>query len=276
MKYSVSNWIYGDEKLEKTLTRLSDLGYDGIEMKGEPEIYYEWKETKEKIDSYGLQTSSIAGIYPWPSERDLANPDPEMRRKAVDYVKKCVDFASCLEAPLVIVVPSSVAKTRPLVGREKEWKLAVDSVSDIARYAEDRGILIAVEPINRYETYLLNTAEQALRFIREVDSEPVKIMLDCFHMNIEESNPAGAIRISGENLIHLHIADSNRQSVGRGHTDFASIMKALKEIGYESYLAMEPLPPISDPYLAAKESPQNFDLYAKECIQHLREIERKI
>lgn len=276
LKYSISNWIYGDEPLERTLERLVKFKYDGIEIKGEPKIYDE-KKIRELLSSYNLEASSIAGMYPWlTNERDLANVDEKVRRRAVNYVKECLDFARDVEAPIVIVVPSAVAKTKPLGPLEKEWEWAVKSVTEAGKYAVDVGVLIAVEPINRYETYLVNNVDQALKFVNDVGIDNVKIMLDCFHMNIEETAPAASVRKAGRNLIHMHIADSNRKSVGRGHTDFKSIIRSLKDIHYTRYLAMEPLPPIADPYMAMKGlRPEEFlDLYAEECIQQLKFFER--
>ena len=278
MKYSVMNWIYGNEPIEKTLNRLSKLGYDGISIKGEPDQYDPTK-VRKLLEKYKLEAASIDGIYPWPTkERDLANPDERVRKRAVEYLRKCTDFASAVGAPLVVVVPSPVGKTKPLAPREKEREWAVESVRKVAEYALEKGIEVAVEPINRYETHLLNNAEQALEFAKEVAAENVKIMLDCFHMNIEEADPASAIRRAGRMLIHMHVADSNRQSVGRGHTDFKSILRALKEIGYERYLAMEPLPPLADPYdaLTKQVCPELFDIYAEECITGLKSIERTL
>jgi sugar phosphate isomerase/epimerase len=276
MKYSVMNWIYGDEPLEKTLERLSRLGYDGISLKGEPD-QYDPEATKQLVRRYGLEVASIDGIYPWPTdERDLSNPEERVRKRAVEYVNRCTDLAVAVGAPLVVVVPSPVGKTKSLATKQKEWEWAVESVKRVAEYALQKGIEVAVEPINRYETHLLNNCEQALEFVKEVAVENTKIMLDCFHMNIEEADPAAAVRRAGRMLIHMHVADSNRQSVGRGHTDFKAIMRSLKEIGYERYLAMEPLPPLADPYdaLTKQVCPELFDVYAKECIDNLKAIER--
>lgn len=156
MKYSISNWIYGDEPFEKTLERLTKFKYDGVEIKGEPGTY-DVKKVRELLRSYNLEASSVAGMYPWPTEeRDLANANEKVREKAVNYVKKCLDFARDVEAPLVIVVPSAVTKIKPLGPLNKEWGWAVESVREAGKYAMDVGILIAVEPINRYETYLIN------------------------------------------------------------------------------------------------------------------------
>ena len=288
MKYSISNWIYGDEPLRKTFERLHKYGYNGIELMGEPDVY-DVEEVRGLCEEFDLGVLSIAGMYPWPTEeRDLANPDPKVRERVVSYLKSCVDFAVALDAPLIIVIPSSVAKTSPVGDFEtegawveavqREWGYAVQSVKAAAAYAEEKGILLAVEPINRYETFLVNNVDQGLRFVSEVGSPAVKLHLDTFHMNIEERDPAEAIRRAGDLLINVHIADSNREAVERGHTDFRAIMRALKDIGYEGALAMEPLPPIPDPYIAVrmKRYKPLWDVYAEECIARLRQYEREV
>lgn len=278
MKYSISNWIYGEEPFEKSLQRLARFKYDGVEIKGEPEVY-DMRTVREFLERYDLEASSVCGMYSWPTEeRDLSNPDEKVRKRAVDYVKNLVDFAHGLGAPLIVVCPFCVAKTKPLAPLEDEWKWAVNSVKEAGTYAMERDVLLAIEPINRYETYLVNNANQALEFMRDVGLDSVKIMLDCFHMNIEEPDPAASIRRAGNNLIHVHVADSNRQSIGRGHTDFKSIVRSLKEIGYERYLAMEPLPPLADPLAARKGIPPSefLDLYAEECITQARFIEKVV
>ncbi len=288
MKYSVSNWIYGDEPLRETFERLKRYGYDGVELMGEPRLY-RGAEIRGLCREFGLQVLSIAGIYPWPTEeRDLANPDPEVRGRAVEYLRECVELAVDVGAPLIIVVPSAVAKTSPVghYGSEeewvaaaaREWNYALESVKTAAAYAEEKGIFLAIEPINRYETFLVNNVDQGLRFVSDVGSRAVKLHLDTFHMNIEEKDPAEAIRKAGELLVNVHIADSNRQAVGYGHTDFGAIVKALKEIDYQGALALEPLPPVPDPYIAArlKRYQHLRDLYAAECIIRLRQYEREV
>jgi len=288
MKYSISNWIYGEEPLRTTFERLARFGYDGIELKGEVQEY-DPREVKQLCREFSLDVLSIAGIYPWPTdERDLANPNPQVRDRAVKYLRDCVGFASSLGATLIIVVPSAVAKTTPVgdfeseeeweAAAEREWNYAVESVGTAATYAEEQEILLAVEPINRYETFLVNNVDQGLRFVSEVGSRAVKLHLDTFHMNIEEEDPAEAIRKAGELLINVHIADSNRQAVGYGHTDFGAIMEALKDIRYEKALALEPLPPVPDPYIAARLMRYRHlrDVYAEECIARLRQYEKVV
>jgi D-psicose/D-tagatose/L-ribulose 3-epimerase len=196
-----------------------------------------------------------------------------------------VDLASAVGAPLVVVIPASAGRTSPagdvsseeewVAAVEGEWNYAVESVRTAAAYAEQKGILLAVEPINRYESFLVNNVDQGLRFVSEVGSEAVRLHLDAFHMNIEEKDPAEAIRKAGRLLVNMHISDSNRQAVGYGHTDFEAIVKALKDINYQGPLTLEPVPPHPNALLAVdmeRYLPLR-DLYAQDSIAALRACE---
>lgn len=259
-----------------------------MELKGEPELYQPG-EVKKLCKRYNLSVLSIAGMYPWPTlERDIASQDEGVRKKAINYLQSCVDLASGVGAPMIVVVPSAVGKTSPLDNledeeewiqeKERAWNHAVLSVREAAKYALTKEILLAIEPINRYETFLVNTAEDGLRFVKDVNSSAVKVHLDVFHMNIEEVNPAEAIRRCGEFLINLHISDSNRMAVGDGHVDFKAIMHALKEIRYKWALTLEPVPPVPDPYIATRLKRYEYlrDKYAEQCISRLRKLEEEI
>jgi D-psicose/D-tagatose/L-ribulose 3-epimerase len=284
MKYSVSNWIYADEPLRVTFQRLRKYGYDGVELVGEPRRY-DTQEVKGLCQEFGLSVLSVLGWSIWPLERDLAHPEPQMRQKALKYATECVDLAVAVGAPLVVVIPASAGRTRPIgdvssgkawkEAMEREWGHAVESVRKAAAYAEQKGVLLAVEPINRFESFLVNNVDQGLRFVQEVGSEVVKLHLDTFHMNIEDNDPAEAIRKAGDLLVNVHISDSNRGPVGTGHTDFKATLRALKEIGYQGALTMEPVPPAPDAFMAI--SMEEFlplrDVYAEECITRLRYYE---
>jgi D-psicose/D-tagatose/L-ribulose 3-epimerase len=287
MKYSISNWIYAGEPLLVTFQRLQKYGYDGVELVGEPQRY-DIQEVKGLCQEFGLSVLSVLGWSIWPLERDLAHPDSQMRQKALQYAAECVDLAVAVGAPLVVVIPASAGRTSPIgqpdsgkawkEAMAREWDYAVESVKAAAAYAEERGVLIAIEPINRYESFLVNNVDQGLRFVQEVGSEVVKLHLDTFHMNIEDKDPAEAVRKAGALLINMHISDSQRGPVGHGHTDFVAIIRALEEINYQGALTMEPLPPIPDAFMAI--SMEEFlplrDVYAGECISRLRQYEREV
>lgn len=272
MIYSVSSWIFGSLPVETILEKLSALRYDAVELKGEPGDY-QLPRLRSLLKEHGLRVSSICGMYPGPSGlRDLAHPDQAERDRAVVYVQSCVDLAAEVGAPLVIVTPNPVGKTKPLALRQSELGWATDSVRTAGEYAARCGVALAIEPINRYETYLLNSAEQTLHFVRDVGLPSVKMMLDTFHMNIEDPEPGDTVRKCAGELIHLHVADSNRQSVGRGHFDFHSLVEALHQVRYRGALAMEPLPPLPDPYQAMQEgfAGETLESFLGECVERLK------
>ena len=135
----------------------------------------------------------------------------------------------------------------------------------------------AIEPINRYENAFLLRGEQALALIKKVNHPQIKMMLDFFHCNIEENNNGDAIRAAGKNLVHCHVADSNRKSCGRGMTNWFEIMRALKDVDFNGSMACEPLPPTAaDVYASQTSERPEADQYAEECIKYLRFIQSVI
>lgn len=285
MKYAINNWVFDDEPIRETFMRLSRYGYDGIELKGEPSLY-DIEEIKSLCEEFDLQVTSVLGWTIWGIPgRDLSSPDESERSAAVKFLKEVVDFAVQLGAPILLVLPFPAGRTTPtgdpqledewISTAATEWRNAVDSVRQLSGYASGQNITLAVEPINRFETYQLTTAEQARKFIREVNADNVKLNLDTYHMNMEESDPAAAILNSGEYLVHMHAADSNRQAPGSGHTDFVDLFKALKSVNFDGTIALEPVPPGANPGTAIKLSGNLSlrDQYAEEGITFLKSIE---
>ncbi len=259
MKLSVSNWIFGDEPFERSAERLSRLGCDGVELLGEPDIFSPSK-VKAACAEHGLEVYSVLAMAT--GRRDLSHPDADVRAHAKSYVGSVLDFAEQLGASVVSTIPTAVMRTDPVgvegreedwwSGYQREWDLAVGSVRELAERASSAGITLAIEPINRYESYLLRTAEQARRFVADVGSPAVKVQLDTFHMSLEEADPAAAIRATGQALCNLHLADSNRRAVGDGGLDWPSILAALVEIGYEGPLTLEPVPSEPNVFLGVR------------------------
>lgn len=288
MRYAVSNWIYGDEPLRETFARLARLGYEGIELVGEPNRY-SIGEVRQLSQEFSIEVTSVLTWCIWGIPgRDLASPDQAERSAAMGYGRDCVDLAVALGSPVLVVLPSPAGRTSP-TGQPKleaewkraharEWDLAVESLRDLAGYAAAHDLVLGLEPINRYETFLVTNLNQALRFLEAVGAENLKIHLDTFHMNIEEANLADAIRRAGSLLVNMHISDSNRQAPGLGHIDFSGLLKALRSINYRGSLALEPVPPGPDPLLAAAmtENIPLREIYAEESIRHLRQLEEAI
>ncbi len=272
-QYSVTQWIYGNEPLEESLKRLKKYGYDGVELAGEPDTT-DLRAVKRLLAQYQLTCSSICGIYT--AQRDLSSSRQETREQAVQYVKACIDMADELDAKLVIVVPSAVGKLSPETTYEQEWAFAVEGLKEAGSYAQEKGIGIAVEALNRFETYLVNKLSVAKRLVEEVNVPSVRLMADLFHMNIEERNHAEALRDIASYLIHVHIADNTREAAGLGMTNFTEVLATLVEVGYEGALTMEFLPAVANPYqvptAAAQERNEMIEQYTAQSIKHLKEI----
>lgn len=288
MRYGISNWIYGDEPLETTFDRLQRYGYGCVELVGEPEQYSP-EQVRALSEEHQVSVSSVLGwcLASIPG-RDLADQNDEARAAAIQYSRDCIDLAAGVGAPILVVIPAAAGRTSP-VGNpadqsawesayRREWACAVDSVKQAAKYASKRGIELAIEPINRYETFLVTNLDQAFQFIEDVGADNVKIHLDTFHMNLEEPGLASAVKRAGAWLVNMHVADSNRQAPGRGHIDFAALLTALRAVDYKGVLVLEPVPPGSNPLLVSR-FPMNQplrDIYAEEGIFHLTEIEAEL
>ncbi|WP_191567255.1 sugar phosphate isomerase/epimerase family protein [Metabacillus idriensis] len=275
-KYSFDALVYhGQEDVSDSIKRLEKYGYDAIELVGEPDDY-NTKEVNTLLDSHGLNVSSICSIYN--AKRDLAHPEASKRRAAVDYVKSVADMASEVNCPVIIVTPTANGKTSPLANREDERKWAVEGIREAAEYARKQNVKLCLEAWNRYETYWLNRLDQALDLNAEVGMDNVGIMGDTFHMNIEEENIAEAIRNSGNDLIHIHFADSNRAAPGIGHIDFLPALKALNEIDYQGHITFEILPASADPFSVMRQGggSEFFDEYTKKSIDYIKDLESKL
>lgn len=285
MKYAVSNWIYSGEPLPVTFERLARLGYDGVELVGEPSRV-DPIQVRQLSKEHGLQVTSILGWCIWGIPgRDPASRDPDERQAAGAYMRSCVDLAVATEAQVVVLLAAPAGRVAPqakvtteaewTAAFGEEWSLAVESARALAAYAADRHILLALEPLNRYESFLVNNVDQALRFLQEVGSDQLRLHLDTFHMNLEEADLASATEQAGGLLVNMHVSDSNRLPPGRGHIDFARLLAALRKIGYQGALVLEPVPPGSDPLLSTS-FPGNHrlrDLFAEEGLRHLKGIE---
>lgn len=274
-KYSVTQWIFGNEPLTTSLERLKKHGYDGVELAGEP-TNIDVKAAKNLINDYGLVTSSICGIFP--EDRNLSSDSADVRQNAVDYVKANIDLCAELGTDVLIVVPSSVGKLAPDSSYEHAWNYALESVNRAAEYAAKNKVYLAIEALNRYETFLVNNLTLGKKFVELINQPSVGLMADLFHMNIEERNSAESIVMIKDHLKHVHFADNTREGVGVGNTDFKQILKTLSDIGYEKFIAMEFLPRVSNPYVQSSATGQNdlYDEFTKISIEKSKSLEKEL
>ena len=234
LKVAMHNWMR-PEPIETTIERLARAGYDAIEIAGEPAVY-DVGEVRALLDKHDLRcwgsvTLMVGG-------RDLLHEDKYVRIGSVQYVKDTIDMIVGLGGEILTVVPSTVGKIVPMGSPEDEWKWAVEALKECQAYAEEKGVRLALEPLNRFETYFLNRHDQALALAEDVGGN-CGICLDMFHMNIEEVDWAEAIRAAGDKLYAFHVADNNRMPCGQGAIDWAKVVSTLEEAGYDEYLTVE-------------------------------------
>ena len=274
-KYSYDQLVYYGEDIERSIDRLARFGYDAIELAGEP-AQFDAAAVGRHAQEAGIAVSSICSIYT--AERDLSHPDPTMRAKAVDYVKAVADFAAEVGAPTMIIAPNAVGRLAPLSRAEDERRWAVEGMRAGGEYAASLGVNLTLECWNRYETYWLNRLEQAVDLWNETGLTNGGVMGDTFHMNIEEDSIAAAIRRTGSLLNHIHLADSNRAAPGQGHTDFAEILEALRDIDYQGYVTFELLPPSADPFGVMRAGGHHdfFDRFTEQAITRVKAVEEEL
>ena len=258
--------------MKKTLTRLKRLGFDGIELIPDPDRFPDTRETRSLLERYDIKPSMM-DLTPF---HDLSHPDPGEREKAIEINKKMLEITREIGCEKMLVCGTAVGRIRSISSYREEWKLGVESVRLLADYAAKQGVLFVMEVINHYETCLFFNTERALKFMADVDHENLSVMIDTYHMNIEEENSCQTIRRVADKLANFHIADSNRCGIGHGHIDFHPIMKTLDEVGYEGYIGLETQAPGPDPFEAVKDgsSKDSVEQYLAESLSILRAMEK--
>jgi D-psicose/D-tagatose/L-ribulose 3-epimerase len=184
-----------------------------------------------------------------------------VREATLDYIKMALDFAAEVGAPMFCgPLYAEVGKRRqlPEAERRAEWELAVEGVREACEAAAARNLRIAIEPLNRFETDLVHTAADAVRMARDVDHPAAGVMLDSFHMTIEEDNLEQAVLVAGSHLLHVQVSENQRGIPGTGLTDWAALARGLRTVGYGGMVVIESF------------TPDNRDLAGAVCIWRRR------
>jgi len=271
-RYSFNVIGFGGEDVAMSIDRLARLGYDAVEVEGEPEGY-EAGRIRKLVDDAGLTVASVCPNFT--EERDLSHPDPEIRGVAVAYLRHVAEFAADVGAPLFIVAPTAYARVQPIADPFDEWLWAVEGLRTTGDHASSLGVDLTLECWNRYGTYMLNRLEEGARMWRETGLANGGVMADTFHMNIEERSISGAILEHANLLNHVHLSDSNRLAPGLGHVDFAEVLRALLEIGYGGSLAFELIPTLTNLLEEGRDSP-SLDDVADQALQHMIQVEQML
>lgn len=233
------NWDFDHFKYIKKAKR---IGFDILEFQAQPllEMTKEhMTEMKKAADDEGIELTYSLGLD---RRYDVSSADESIRNAGIDYLKRIVECVGFMDGKIISGVsyagwgsPDYIVNDKtPIVER------SLDSMRKIVKTAEDYGVTYCVEAVNRFEGCVINTAQEALDYIAQIDSKNIGVLLDTYHMNIEESSIGDAIRLVGDKLSSFHTGDNNRRCPGRGHIDFDEVFQALADIQYKGRIVSEP------------------------------------
>ena len=239
--------------LEKGLDKASDLGFDGVELSLRDSSILDKEKIMRMLEVKGLKVSSIAtGQTYYTDGYSLCHKDNLIRGKTVERLKGHIEFASLLGAQVII---GGIRGTFETEGGIADFLVqgAKDSLKKCLEYAWRRNVTLTFEVLNRYETNFISTVDEAIKLAEEPQFDGLKILVDTFHMNIDEANLAESVKKAGNLITLVHFADSNRLAPGWGHIDFQKVIEALSNTGYSGYICAEILP-IPDDQKAMEQS----------------------
>jgi len=240
----------------------SKLGYDAVEIFAPGPDTIDGDQLKQLLQQHNLALAAVgtgAGmvIHGW----SLTSPDAAQREQAQAFVRSMIDFGGPHGAPAIIGSMQGRWGTQGRTGSELSREAALDvlrtALNELGEHASQYNVPLIYEPLNRYETNLINTIADGAALLESLSTGNVKLLADLFHMNIEETNLADAIRCGGEHIGHIHFVDSNRRPAGMGHMDYAPVAAAVREIGFDGYASAEAFP-YPDPDAAAAQTIHKF------------------
>jgi D-psicose/D-tagatose/L-ribulose 3-epimerase len=239
----ITTWVWtaplSNEAFPSIACHIAELGFDLVEVPIERTSDLDYADLAAVIRDTGLTASVCAVMSP---DRDLIHPGETIRTNGVAYVRHCIDAAHTLGAHNVIgPIYSAVGRLWQATPdeRARDLDLLVAQLRGLAEYARERGVVLCIEPLNRFETSLINLAEQAIEIIDRVDDPACGLLLDTFHMNIEERSLGEAIRAAGRRLRHLHACENDRGTPGLGHVPWREVADACGAIGYDGPVVIE-------------------------------------
>jgi D-psicose/D-tagatose/L-ribulose 3-epimerase len=242
MRYGINTFLFVSpftNESTKLFPKFKKWGFDTVEIPIEDPKHIDPLHVKKQLKKYRLVCGSVCACMG--PDRDLRGT-PKQQKTGLEYMKKLIDQMVLLDCPSLIgPVYSAVGRANAVLPDEykRQWKTVVKNLKVLAKYAEQRGKQICLEPLNRFETDFINTCDQALKMVKAVNSPAMRIHLDTFHMNIEEKQSAAAIRKAGKLLGHVHACGSDRGTPGNDHIDWKPIAKALRTIGYDGDVVIE-------------------------------------
>lgn len=246
VKYGVSTWLWESPFNTQSIAlfpKIKGMGYDLVEIPVEDPELINGQLVKKALEDNGLEAVVCGAFGP---TKDLTHEDSAVHQNCFNYIEKCFQLCNLWEVDFLAgPMYAAVGKARmlPLEDRKKEWNLAVTNIGKVCTMAKDHGLSIALEPLNRFESDMINTSEDVMCFIRDVNCSNAKVLLDGFHMTIEESNLSEAIKMVGDRLLHVQVSENHRGIPGTGLTPWADFAEGLKAIGYKGAIVIESFTP---------------------------------
>jgi D-psicose/D-tagatose/L-ribulose 3-epimerase len=241
--YWAPNWMDSLEEYLSRIPRAAAIGFDLMSFSQEIPLMYSRDQQQQLLDTaekHGIKLNYMAGLLP---NQDLNSDSEEDRRRGIEHLQNLATRASEMQEGADLCGALTGVMRQGLGKRDKQvcWDHCVEGMREAIKVAEDHGVTFHIEVLNRFEHFLINTCDEALRFIEEVGSPNLKMLLDTYHMNIEEDSLGEAIVRAGDHLGLFHIGENNRRPPGRGHIPWDEVVSALKEIDYDGDTVMEPI-----------------------------------
>jgi D-psicose/D-tagatose/L-ribulose 3-epimerase len=246
IKLAVSTWLWTSPFTTETtalFAKIKSMGYDAVEIPVEYPEKIDGKKVKEALHRHGLEAIVCGAFGP---SRDLTSDDPEVHKTCFQYIRECFDLCNAWDAKFLAgPMYSAVGKARmvPPEQRKLEWERAVKNLYKVCEQAQQQGLMIALEPLNRFESDLVNTSEDVVRLVNDINHSSAKILLDGFHMAIEERDIEQAIITAGDKLIHVQVSENYRGTPGTGQTPWNSFKTGLDKINYKGCVSIESFTP---------------------------------
>jgi D-psicose/D-tagatose/L-ribulose 3-epimerase len=280
IKFGVHLFLWA-ERFDLSALRLikkaKDLGFDGVEIPLMELDVIDLEKTKKELKRHDVEALGSIGL---PLDRDIASDDEATRRRGIEYMKRCAEITSELGGDAINgVIYTAWGKITGKARTETEWNHSVQSLKEICRYAKGYGVTFGLEPVNRFETYFLNTAADAVKLAKAVGEPNIKVHLDTFHMNIEEKNFYQPIKDVGDLLWHMHCCENDRGMAGTGHVDWDGVFRALSEINYDRWIVIESFTPDMETIAAStaiwRKIAPSADALASEGLKFLKKMTKK-
>jgi D-psicose/D-tagatose/L-ribulose 3-epimerase len=281
VSFGVSTWLWTSPFDKSTLSlfpKIKEMGFDKVEIPVENPDLIEAKEVKQALEDNGLEALVCGAFGP---TRDLTHDDPKYHQTCLEYLEACFKISAELGASFVAgPMYSAVGKARLVSEDQKktEWERAVKNLQKVCEMAADWGQDIALEALNRFETDLINNSKELMQLIADINHPRAKVLLDSFHMSIEEADMEEAVRLVGEKLIHVQVSENHRGIPGTGQTHWDSFKRGLEAVNYQGCISIESFTPNVQELAGAvciwKPLASSQDLFAEKGLAFLKDWAR--